>query len=236
MITFAPYASGSTGNIYTVTDGETPIMLDCGIPWNKIRKLLSFNTSTIRGVLLTHRHFDHCKGAKDAAKAGLDLYASKETFDALQIPEHRANEVKAGEQFKIGTWTILPFEAVHDVEGSLAFYMVNSKEEAFLYLTDSAYSPVRFKGLHVIAAECNFQSDILTENILEGRIPWFVGRRIRRSHFSLEEFIKMLKANDLSLCRELHLLHMSSGNADEAKMIKEVQRATGIPTYACGGE
>lgn len=238
MITFTPYASSSSGNMYTVSDGKTVVMLDCGLPWKKIRELLKFNTSGIEGVLLTHRHMDHCRGAKDAAKSGLDIYASRPTFDALQIPEHRANVIDGGKwnrprQFQIGTWTVFPFDVVHDTEGALGFYMVNLEGEAFLYLTDTAYSPVRFANLRVIAAECNFVGSILTENILEGRVPWFVGRRIRRSHCSLETFIELLRANDLSRCREIWLLHLSSGNSSEERMKREIQEATGIPCRAC---
>lgn len=233
MIDFHPYASSSSGNMYTVSDGKTVVMLDCGLPWKKARELLQFKTSNIAGILLTHRHMDHCKGAKDAAKAGLDIYASQPTFDALQIPGHRANAIEAGQQFQVGTWTVFPFEVVHDTEGALGFYMVNGDNEAFLYLTDTAYSPVRFARLHVIAAECNFAGDILTENILEGRVPWFVGKRIRRSHCSLETFIELLKANDLSMCREIHLLHLSSGNSDQDRMKREIQEATGIPVRIC---
>jgi phosphoribosyl 1,2-cyclic phosphodiesterase len=233
MITFTPYASSSSGNMYTVSDGKTVVMLDCGLPWKKIRELLKFNTANIAGVLLTHRHMDHCRGAKDAAKSGLDIYASKPTFDALQIPEHRSNVIENGKQFQIGTWAVFPFDVIHDTEGALGFYMVNEEGEAFLYLTDTAYSPVRFANLSVIAAECNFVGSILTENILEGRVPWFVGRRIRRSHCSLETFIELLKANDISKCREIHLLHLSSGNSSQDQMKREIQEATGIPVHVC---
>jgi phosphoribosyl 1,2-cyclic phosphodiesterase len=233
MIDFRPYASSSSGNMYTVSDGKTVVMLDCGLPWKKARELLQFKTSNIAAIFLTHRHMDHCRGAKDAAKSGLDIYASKGTFDSLQIPEHRASIIEGGQQFQIGTWTVFPFEVVHDTEGALGFYMVNGDNEAFLYLTDTAYSPVRFARLHVIAAECNFAGDILTENILEGRVPWFVGKRIRRSHCSLETFIELLKANDLSMCREIHLLHLSSGNSDQEQMKREIQQATGIPVHIC---
>jgi len=41
----------------------------------------------------------------------------------------------------------------------------------------------------------------------------------------------MLKANDLSQCREIWLLHLSDGNSDENEMRRRVQEATGIATY-----
>jgi len=233
MINFHSYASGSSGNLYTVTDGRTMIMLDCGIPWRKARELLQYKTSGISGVLCSHFHGDHSKSLKDAARAGIDIFASKETFSELGLSGHRLNEIEDGRQCEIGTWKISPFKTIHDVEGSLGFYMVNLEREAFLYLTDSAYSPVRFANLSVIAIECNFQAEILTANILSGALPSVVGRRVRRAHFSLENVIAFLKANDLSQCRQIFLMHLSDGNSDERRMKEEVQAATGIPVEVC---
>ncbi len=233
MITFRPYASGSSGNLYTVFDGNTTLMLECGLPWKKIRELLEFKTSSIAGICVSHLHKDHSKSITEAVRSGLDVYASKETFEALGLSGHRLNEIEDGKRFSIGTWEILPFKTIHDVEGSLGFYMINQEGEAFLYLTDSAYSPVRFKDLSVIAVECNFQSDILTNNILNGALPAIVGRRVRRAHFSLENVIELLKSNDLSHCRQIFLLHLSGSNSNEEKMRQEVQRATGIPVHIC---
>ena len=233
MITFTPFASGSSGNLYTVSDGQTDVMLDCGLPWKKVQERLGFHTSDIGGVLLTHRHMDHCKGAGDAAKAGLDIFASKETFAALQIPEHRKNVIEEEKVFSIGSWHVRAFKTIHDVEGALGFYMVNFAGEGFLYLTDSAYAPIRFANLGVIAVECNFCGDILSNNIQRGALPQVVGRRVRRSHMSLDTVIGFLKANDLSKCREIHLLHLSDGNSDEEAMRRRVQEATGIPCFVC---
>ena len=231
MISFTPYASGSSGNLYTVSGGGTTVMLECGIPWRKVRERMNFSTSEIAGVLITHGHGDHCKSAKDAAKAGLDVYASAETLAAAQVTGHRAYAVEAGKIFVIGSWHILPFATVHDAPGSLGYYMVNFDGEAFLYLTDSAYSPVRFKRLDVIAIEASYDPAKLSKNITSGRLPAVVGHRVRRSHFSIDTVVEMLKANDLSHCREIHLLHLSDGNSDEETMRLRVQEATGIATY-----
>ncbi len=232
MIIFTSFASGSSGNLYTVSDGQTAVMLDCGLPWKKVREKLNFRTSEIGGVLLTHGHGDHCKGAKDAAKAGLDIYATAQTLSAAQVSGHRVCPIEAGKIFCIGSWHILPFATVHDVKGSFGYYMVNFGGEAFLYLTDSAYSPIRFKRLDVIAVECNFCADILSDNIHHG-LPQVVGHRVRRAHMSLDTVIGLLKANDLSRCREIWLLHLSDGNSSEEVMRRRVQETTGVPCFVC---
>ncbi len=50
------------------------------------------------------------------------------------------------------------------------------------------------------------------------------------SHFSLDHVKDFLRANDLSSCREIVLLHLSAGNSDEKRMVREIFDLTGIPT------
>jgi phosphoribosyl 1,2-cyclic phosphodiesterase len=84
----------------------------------------------------------------------------------------------------------------------------------------------------MIAVECNNIAELVSKNVIAGHIPAIVGRRIRRNHMNLENLIQMLKANDLSRCREIYLMHLSDGNSDERRMKEEIQAATGVPTYA----
>jgi phosphoribosyl 1,2-cyclic phosphodiesterase len=57
MIEFTPYASGSRGNCYRITDGRTPLLLECGIPYKEIQKGCGFGLSEIRACLISHEHF-----------------------------------------------------------------------------------------------------------------------------------------------------------------------------------
>jgi phosphoribosyl 1,2-cyclic phosphodiesterase len=82
-----------------------------------------------------------------------------------------------------------------------------------------------------VAIEANYDPSILSENIARGSIPAVVGHRVRRSHFSIDTVVELLKSNDLSHCREIHLLHLSDCNSDEEAMQRRVQEATGIATY-----
>jgi len=79
MIDFQSHASGSSANLYTVSDGKSKLMIECGRPWRKLQKALDFQVSSVAGALLTHRHGDHSKSAKDVMKAGIDIYMSRKT-------------------------------------------------------------------------------------------------------------------------------------------------------------
>jgi phosphoribosyl 1,2-cyclic phosphodiesterase len=59
-------------------------------------------------------------------------------------------------------------------------------------------------------------------------------RRLLRSHFSLENVLDFLKANDMSKVQEIHLLHLSDNNSDEVLFRRRVQEATGKPVYIAG--
>ena len=111
-------------------------------------------------------------------------------------------------------------------------YGREEREERLLFIPDTSHVMNRFKNVTILAIECNHVADILSDNIQEGNIPSVVGRRVRRNHMSLDSVIGMLKANDLSRCREIWLLHLSDANSDEARMIRTVQEQTGIPCRA----
>ena len=55
-----------------------------------------------------------------------------------------------------------------------------------------------------------------------------------QSHFSLEHAIGMLKANDLSNLEEIHLIHLSSNNANAEQIKTSIQEVTGVPVYVGG--
>ena len=231
MVEFTPYASGSRGNCYRVSDGRTPLLLECGVPYKEIRKKLNFRTSEIVACLISHEHQDHAKAIKDIMKAGIDCYISAGTAEALGLSGHRINIIKAKQQFRIGTWTILPFETQHDSAEPLGFLLANQEGEKLLYASDTSYIRYRFRGLTHIMIETNYSLDILNGNVEARKIPPEMKKRVMRSHMSLETAKEFLKANDLSKVQEIWLLHLSEQNSCEKRFKEEVQKITGKPTY-----
>lgn len=227
MIEITSYASGSKGNCYRVTDGSTPLLLECGIPYKEIQRKLEFKMSDIVGCLVTHEHKDHCKTVKDMMKAGIDCYMSKGTAEALNVSGHRIHIVESKQQFRIGTWTVLPFNTQHDAVEPLGFLMANKAGEKLLYATDTYYIRYKFSGLTHIMVECNYSLDILQRNVESGHLDKALKKRLLKSHFSLEHVKEFLRANDLTKVQEIWLIHLSDSNSDAERFKQEIQELTG---------
>jgi len=231
MLEFKAFASGSSGNLYTLSDGKSKLLLDCGLPYKEIQRSLEFKISEASGCLLTHCHADHSKSVADIMRTGINVYTSQGTIDALGLSGHRLHAIKAKQQFRIDNWRIMPLEAIHDSPEPLAFLIANSQGERCLFATDTAYLKNRFANLNVIAVECNYSLDILNRNVEAGAVPRELKSRLLKSHFSLENVKEFLKANDLSRVQEIWLLHLSDGNSDAERFKWEVKAITGKPVY-----
>lgn len=226
MIEIKCFATGSKGNMYTVFDGTTKLMIEAGIPIQRIKKALDFQVTNLGGVLVSHSHLDHSKSVKDLLRIGVDVYMPKGTQESLNLEHHRIKTVEAKKQFRMGTWIVLPFDVQHDVE-CFGYLLINQLGERLLFATDTYYIKYRFSELTHIMIEANYSMDILTENIEAGRVPTIMQKRLIKSHFSLENVKEFLKANDLNKVQEIHLLHLSDSNSDEALFKREIQELTG---------
>lgn len=231
MIEIKTLATGSKGNCYYITDGHTPLLLEAGINFKQIRQALDFNTSDIAGCLITHEHQDHCKGLNDVLKAGIDTYMSAGTKGAIGVDHHRLKTVQGLQSFKVGTWQIMPFDVQHDVSEPYGFLLANKAGDKLLFATDTYYIKYKFKNVTHMLIECNYSKEILDRNIDEGITPKIMRKRLIKSHFSLENVKEFLKANDLSQLQEIHLLHLSDSNSDEALFKREIQELTGKVVY-----
>jgi phosphoribosyl 1,2-cyclic phosphodiesterase len=226
------FASGSTGNGYYISDGETALLLECGITIRQLEIALKFNLSNISGCLVTHEHLDHSKCAGKLTAQGVDIYASAGTLGAINLTSHRAHTVKALSQFTIGSFAILPFDVQHDAAEPLGF-LIQSRAtgEKLLYFTDTYYLKYKFTGLTHIMGECNYEIGILNRKIEEGAVPAEMKGRLLRSHMSLDTFLNFLRANDLSDLRQVYLVHLSANNSNADYFKEQVQRVTGAEVY-----
>jgi len=223
-VEFISYHSGSSGNLCQLKGDSGNILIDPGVTIKKIKKALNFQLSSISAALAGHEHRDHCKGVHDIAKAGIDCYMIAETAQALKFDGHRLHIIEPLKQFEVAGFSVLPFPIQHDAKG--VGFLIQDGDEKLVYVSDSYYCRYLFQGLTIIAIECNYSQKTLAPDLNQVRL-----QRLYKSHFSLENVLKFLKANDLSKVREIHLLHLSRDNADPELFRTEVMKATGKPTY-----
>ncbi len=230
---FKPIASSSRGNCYLLKSPGVPsLLVEAGIPVRRIREALGFTLSDITGVLVTHCHGDHASGVKDILKAGIDVWTSIETAEAIGIAGHyRLNELTSGVTASIGTWIVLPFDLHHDVP-TQGFFIQAPDGDRLLFIPDTSYIRNRFENVTILVIEANHGADILSENIQSGTVPVPLGRRVRRNHLSLSVVKDFILANNMQkTLREIHLIHLSDSNSSEQQFKREIQEITGVPVY-----
>ena len=237
MITIKTLGSSSRGNCYRLLSGGRSLLLECGLPWKDIRRGLNFETTNLDGCLVSHHHGDHARSIRDLLKHGINVYSSPETLEhAGRSDHHRAYPVNHSLLgWDIGeTWTVRGFDTVHDAEGSLGFEVYDDTGDKLVFLTDTAYCKYTFIGIKVLMIEANYMESILAANVESGCVAQSRAKRIRENHMSIGRVLDFIKANDMSKCRAIHLLHLSDGNSNADLFKRMVQEATGIPTFVEG--
>lgn len=224
------FGSSSKGNCYLIDDGNTKLMIECGVD-PKLLKAKGIRLSDIKGCLISHEHIDHSRFAKVISKQ-VGIYTSEGTYNGLkEKPSLVGKHLKAGEIFLLGSYKIIPFETKHDSAEPLGFYIHSIKtEENVLFAIDTYYLPNTFANMNYILIECNYSREILDRKIKnKDDLDLYLEKRRLESHFSLENVIDFLKANDLSKCKKIILLHLSDKLSDEKQFKARIQGEFGIP-------
>lgn len=233
--------TGSSGNCYKVKIGKATLLLECGLPFKVIQKKLNFKISEVDACLITHEHMDHAKAVKDLMKAGVDCYMTKGTAEALKVKGHRLNTFyKSPDRrwqynYKIlKDLIILPFEAVHDVNEPVSYFIkTKDDKESLVFVTDTAYLKYKIPECDVLMIECNYVKSVIDEKVRQGKIDVNLRNRIVKNHLSLESLVEALKSAYLCKLKKIYLLHLSDGNSDEELIKKTVQEATGVEVVVC---
>lgn len=216
---FIPLASSSAGNAYLVDDGESLLMIECGVSYKKLRRLTGFGTTGVSGCLLSHEHHDHAGCFLQLLKNGVPVYASEGTAVALDCT--LLDPLKAGTPVTVGGYDILPFPTFHDAAEPLGFLIRSRADgEKLAFATDTVNMGYQFPGLHIVAVECNYDEAILAK---AERMPEKVRYRVQNSHMSVTRVCEWLKKLDMSHVREVYLMHLSDACSSEDGFQRMVQ-------------
>ena len=212
-------------------------MLECGVKWPKIQAALNFDLSWIQACFLSHEHKDHSVGVNNMIKAGIDVYGSLGTLDTLGFDGYnrRINHIADKTLVRLDGFDVLAFEVHHDAKEPLGF-IIRADDEYMLFCTDTSHISQRFSyPFSIIAIEASYDITILQDRVDRQDINETLAKRLLTSHTEKQTAMRYLADYcDMSRCRELHLLHLSSDNINREQTKKDFEKRFFIDAHIIG--
>ena len=226
---FASLGSGSAGNCMVIEQANTRLLLDCGFSPNEIVKRLqklNLKAEQISGILVTHEHDDHAKGAfKFAAKFNVPVWLSHgslkmcERYLPMTTPI-QINIIDSHTLFSIENIEINPYPVPHDAREPTQFTFSDGNHKLGV-LTDAGSSTAHIEyilsGCDALVLECNHDLSML-EN---GPYAWSLKKRVgsRLGHLDNQSAAALLAKLENSKLKHIIAAHLSAKNntADLAK-------------------
>ena len=207
MLKLEVLGSSSHGNCSIITDGESSVMIDCGINVDHI--LPKINADILDGVIITHSHGDHFKGCNHLASyVNCRFYMNSDCFNKSSIFFMKKVLIESEKMFKVGNYQIIPFEVYHDVlnYGFIIKHMPSGHK--IVWITDSSsYSNLHFNDIDTFVVEANNS----VEWIKDKENVDFKDFRTYSDygHCSIEDTIIFLKENININTKNIILCHIS---------------------------
>lgn len=222
--------SSSAGNGYILESDSEALCIEAGVKLSEFKKALNFQTSKIKGLIVSHRHGDHAKFASDFIDAGIMVYSNEDTISSLRQKDTPFGRIILPKKaYRVGGFTVQPTAMIHDVP--CYGYIIKHPELGKLYFaTDTSSVPYNINNVNHFLIEANHAADIVKANIKSGEFHLQALYRLMDSHMELQETKEFLSRQDLVDTQNIVLIHLSSRNSDEKRFEEEIRSMTGIPT------
>ena len=224
--------SNSFGNCYVLETATEALILEAGVRMSNVKKALRWQMRKVVGAVITHQHNDHAGYVAEMTASGVMVLALRDVFSSHGLSgKSFTKEIEGGHGYKLGNFKILALPVKHDVP-CLGYIIQHPDMGKLLFITDTVTFDYVVPGLNTVMIEANYADDIVAENIAYGDMPEAMRPRLINSHMEIEQTKAILADNDLSEVGNIILIHLSDGNADEQRFIREVQEQTGKIVYA----
>jgi len=228
---FCVLGSGSDGNSVAFWDSESLFLIDAGFSCREIGRRLDEigkEAGELQGILISHEHVDHARGARVMKKRhGLKVYSTATTYEWLvhRYDSQTVQEIEPETKFNIGKFTVQPFEVPHDASQTVGFIIKQGRKKVTL-ATDlghmSAKVRNKFKNSDAIVLESNHDVQMLKE----GPYPKFLKQRIlgMNGHLSNIESANTLASVISDKTKHITLAHLSRENNKPEVALEEVKK------------
>jgi phosphoribosyl 1,2-cyclic phosphodiesterase len=219
---FASLGSGSAGNCMVIEQTNTRLLLDCGFALREVvarLERLSLAPEQITGILVTHEHDDHAKGAfKLAAKYNIPVWLSHGTrlMTERYLPENVAlqiNVIDSHTTFVIEHIQVTPYPVPHDAREPTQFTFTDGQYKLGV-LTDAGSSTPHIEQVlsacDALVLECNHDLHMLKNGPYTHALKQRVGGRF--GHLDNISAANLLAKLDNSKLKHILAAHLSAKN------------------------
>jgi phosphoribosyl 1,2-cyclic phosphodiesterase len=239
--------SGSAGNVLVVECGGRRLMVDAGFSCKQIEHrlgLVGLDGDGFDGIVLTHEHQDHCRGAaRFARRHGLTVHATAGTLEALEFFEvdFPTSVLRSGVVEEIGSFAVEPFAVPHDAREPVGLVVEDSSGNRIGLAADlgarSQLAWGRLRELDALVLETNHDLEMLRS----GPYPWPLKQRVagRHGHLSNREAAEGVPELLCDRLRWVVLYHLSRTNnlpVLAAEAVLEALDREGSPARICVSE
>lgn len=224
--------SSSHGNCYILENDTEALIIEAGVKASEVKKALRWRLQKVVGAVVTHRHNDHAGYVPEFVASGIRVLALREVFVSHGLEDKPfTKDIKHGKGYRLGGFKVRAVAVMHDVP-CVGYIIQHADIGKLLFVTDTVTFGYRIENLNTVMIEANYADDIIADNISHGRMPEMMRPRLLNSHMELSQTKDVLSENDLSQVGNIILIHLSDGNSDETRFVREVRELTGKPVYA----
>lgn len=187
-------ASGSSGNSTYIEGSGSSLLVDAGLSGKAITgnlDAIGIDASQLDGILITHEHTDHIRGAGVLArKFDLKIYATENTWEEIlpsvgEIPEYNRFVLEPGKTLEVAGLQIEHFETSHDAVDSVGFCFFSEGIKVGIATDTGCLTNAAGRyldGADLLVFEANHDVHMLKT----GKYPWHLKQRILgdRGHLS----------------------------------------------------
>ncbi len=238
---YVSFGSGSSGNCaYLGIPGEGGILIDAGLDEDKVDLAIKTNCidpKEIVGIILTHDHSDHVRGAYALLRHNrhMLLYCTPRCLTGLlrrhsisrRIKDYHKPVFKEFE-FQAGPFTITPFETSHDGSDNVGF-SIEVSGHRFVVATDMGIITERadfyIRQANFLMIEANYDSGMLAT----GPYPEYLKARIRGPRGHLDNAVTAAYLAEIATptLTDVYLCHLSQDNNTPDIALNAVRTALG---------
>ena len=236
--------SSSRGNAYILKKHGECVLVECGFEWKTMLKKLNdygIALSSIKSVIITHRHKDHSLSILNFIKLSIPCFIPKmEDIEPL-CPIYPNIHILENEKVEdLASWlSVLPFKTEHDVLSYGFMFLDTENKQSTLFINDtklfdfSKYSNIKFDTVFI---ECNYleyQLKKMINDCLENGKSTSKYERQVNSHLSLRTCKMLLNSINLKSTNAIFLMHLSPECSQPDIMKTEIESVYKIKTFVC---